>query len=83
MREAKTSKLKSLRKESEKAKLILLPFFHLVRDLIRFVHSRKRGSVSDAEVLRSPSGTAQHRSEQVGHSRVKVGRCAAETERER
>jgi hypothetical protein len=34
MPEAKTSKLKSLRKESDKAKMILLSFFHLVRDLI-------------------------------------------------
>jgi len=34
MLEAKTSKLKSLRKESDKAKIILLSFFHLVRDLI-------------------------------------------------
>ena len=34
MPEAKTSKLKSLRKESDKAKIILLSFFHLVRDLI-------------------------------------------------
>jgi len=32
MLEAKTSKLKSLRKESDKAKIILLSFFHLVRN---------------------------------------------------
>jgi hypothetical protein len=51
MPEAKTSKLKSLRKESDKAKIILRSFFHLVRDLIP-LHSRKRGSVSEAEVLR-------------------------------
>jgi hypothetical protein len=31
---AKTRKLKGLRKESDKAKIILLSFFHLVRDLI-------------------------------------------------
>ena len=30
-----TRKLKSLRKESDKAKIILLSFFHLVRDLIQ------------------------------------------------
>jgi|HubBroStandDraft_3_1064219.scaffolds.fasta_scaffold1567077_1 hypothetical protein len=29
------------------------------------------------------SGTAQHRSKQVGHFRVKVGQRAVETERER
>ena len=34
MLEAKTCKLKSLRKESDKAKIILLSFFHLVCDLI-------------------------------------------------
>jgi hypothetical protein len=83
MLEAKTSKLKSLRKESDKAKIILLSFLHLVRDLISVGHSRKRGSVSEAEVLRSPSGTGQHRSEQVGHFRVQVGQRVAETERER
>jgi hypothetical protein len=32
MLEAKTSKLKSLRRESDKAKMILLSFFHLVRN---------------------------------------------------
>jgi hypothetical protein len=35
MLEAKTRKLKSLRKDSDKAKIILLSFFHLVRDLLR------------------------------------------------
>jgi hypothetical protein len=32
--DAKTCKVKSLPKESDKAKIILLSFFHLVRDLI-------------------------------------------------
>jgi hypothetical protein len=34
MLEAKTRKLKTLRKEPDKAKIILLSFFHFVRDLI-------------------------------------------------
>ena len=83
MLEAKTCKLKSLRKESDKAKIILLSLFHVVRDLIPLCTRGKRGSVSEAEVLRSPSGTTQHRSEQVGHFRVKVRQRAVETERER
>jgi hypothetical protein len=45
MLEAKTSKLKSLRKESDKAKIILLPFFHLVRDLIPLCTEEKRECV--------------------------------------
>jgi hypothetical protein len=32
--DGKTRKLKSLRKDSDKAKIILLSFFHLFRDLI-------------------------------------------------
>ena len=32
--DAKAGKLKSLRKESDKAKIILLSFFHLVHNLI-------------------------------------------------
>ena len=43
MLEAKTSKLKSLRKESDKAKIILLSFFHLVRDLIPLCTRGKEG----------------------------------------
>jgi len=73
MLEAKTCKLKSLRKESDKAKIILLSLLASGARSDSVVHSRKRGSVSEAEALRSPSGTAQHRSEQVGHFRGKVG----------
>jgi hypothetical protein len=43
MLEAKTCKLKSLRKESDKAKIILLSFFHLVRDLIPLCTRGKEG----------------------------------------
>jgi hypothetical protein len=51
MPEAKISKLKSLRKESDKAKIILLSFFHLVRDLIPLCTRGKEGS--DAETGRA------------------------------
>jgi hypothetical protein len=43
MLEAKTCKLKSLRKESDKAKIILLSLFHLVRDLIPLCTRGKEG----------------------------------------
>ena len=73
MLEAKASKLKSLRKESDKAEIILLSFFHLVRDQIPLCTRGKEGVWSEAEVLRSPSGTERHRSEHVGHSVWKLG----------
>jgi hypothetical protein len=41
--EAKTSKLKTLRKESDKAKIILLSLFHLVLDLIPLCTRGKEG----------------------------------------
>lgn len=41
MTDAKTCELKSLRKESDKAKIILLSFFHLVRDLIQLCTAGK------------------------------------------
>ena len=43
MLEAKTSKLNSLRKKSDKAKIILLSFFHLARDLIPMRTRGKEG----------------------------------------
>jgi hypothetical protein len=83
MLEAKTSKLKSLRKESDKAKIILLSFFHLVRDLIPLCTRGKEGVCRRRNCCdRLP---VQHSiaPKQVEHFRVKVAQRAAETERER
>lgn len=83
MLEAKTSKLKSLRKESDKAKIILPSFFHLVRDLIPLCTRGKEGVCRRRNCC--DRGPVQHSIalKQVGHFRVKVGQRAAETERER
>ena len=61
--EAKSRRLKSLRKEPDKAKIILLLFFHLVRDRI-LLGTAGGLCVSDAEAWRSPV-RAQDGSERV------------------
>jgi hypothetical protein len=79
MPEAKTSKLKSLRKESDKAKIILPSFFHLVRDLIplctrgKEAVCRRRNCCDRRPVQHSIAP------KQVGYFRVKLGQRAAET----
>ena len=79
MLEAETSKLKSLRKESDKAKIVLLSFFHLLRDLIPCT----RGKEGACRRRKCCDRRPVQRSIAPNRSGISVGQRAAETERER
>ena len=73
--EAKSRKLKSLRKEPDKARITLLSFFQPARDRIRsdsLGHVSKCVSVLEAEAWRSPVCRAQDGSERVLRFRLEV-----------
>jgi hypothetical protein len=82
MPDAKTCELKSLRKESDKAKIILLSLFHLVRDLIQLCTPGKERVFLEGK--RCDRWSAEHRivPNRWGNS-VKVGQRTGAAERER
>ena len=81
--DAKTRKFKSLRKESDKAKIILLSFIHLVRDLIQLRTPRKGRLFQRRKFGDRRQSAPPNCSHEAASFLQKVAQGSAETESER